>query len=88
MCDSFGVCFDVGGHFVAALPGHADVDQQDVGGHGVEAGDGLVAVADGHDVDVFVGEGQFDDALNRHAVIGKKQSLRHLGYIGSNKEAR
>ena len=32
---------------------------------------------DGHDLDVFAGEGQFDDALNGDAVIGKEQLARH-----------
>jgi len=41
--------------------------------------------ADGHDVDVFVGKGQFDDALDRDAVIGKEQGVRHLGTIGANR---
>jgi len=78
----------VAGDVVAALARHADIHQDDVGRHRVQAGDRLVAVADGDDVDVFVGEGQLDDALNRHAVIGEEQSLRHLGYIGRNQKPR
>ena len=78
----------VRGHFVAGLPRHSHVDQDDVRRDRVEPGNGLVAVTDGNDVDILVGEGQLDHALNRHAVVGQEQSLWHLGYIGVNKETR
>ena len=35
--------------------------------------DRLVAVADRDDADVFVGEGQLDDAPNRQAVVREEQ---------------
>jgi hypothetical protein len=78
----------VRGHFVAGLPRHSHVDQDDVRRDRVEPGNGLIAVTDGHDVDILVGEGQLDHTLNRHAVVGQEQSLWHLGYIGANKETR
>ena len=49
------------------------------GGAASSARDRLVAVADGDDVDVLVGERQLDDALNRDAVVGEKKGMRHLG---------
>ena len=58
------------------------------GGDGLEARDRLIAVADGDDLDVLVGERQLDDALNRDAVVGQEQGLRHLGYIGADQQAR
>jgi hypothetical protein len=36
----------------------------------VHARDGLIAVADGHDLDALIGKRQFDYALNRGAVVG------------------
>ena len=38
---------------------------------------------DGDDVDVLVGERQLDDALNRDAVVGQKQGMRHVALIGT-----
>ena len=76
---------DVLRHLVPGPPGHADVDQHDVGRVRLDSLDRLIAVADGDDLDVLVGEGQLDDALNRHAVVGEKKSLRHLGLIGPDK---
>ena len=52
------------------------------GGVRVDARDRLVAVADRDDVDVLVGERQLDDALNRDAVVGEEEGMRHLGLIG------
>ena len=59
---------------------HADIGQHDVGRRRLEPRDRLIAVADGDDVDFFVGERQLDDALNGDAVIGQKKGLRHLLY--------
>ena len=42
-----------------------------------QAGDRLLAVADGDDLDVLVGERQLDDALNGDAVVGEEQLVRH-----------
>src|SRR5205823_6732321 len=39
-------------------------------------------VADRDDLHVLVGKRQFDDALNRDAVVRKKESVWHLGLIG------
>ena len=68
--------------FIAILAGHSDVDQHDVGRFRVQAGDRLIAVADGNHLHVLVGEGQLDDPLNRHAVVSKQQLVGHLGRIG------
>ena len=48
----------------------------------LERGNRLAAIAHGHHPDVFVGKRQLDDALNRHAVVGKQECMRHLGDIG------
>ena len=73
---------DKRGNLVPALAGHADVGEDDVGRRGLEAVDGLVAVADGNHLDVFLGEGQLDDALDRDAVVSQQKSMRHLVSIG------
>ena len=44
--------------------------------------DRLIAVADGDHLDVLVGERQLDDPLDRDAVVGKQNSLRHVDVIG------
>ena len=82
MCASRGELLDVRGDFVAVAARHPDVGQHDVGRIGVEARDRLVAVADGDDLDVLVGERQLDDALDRDAVVGEQKRMRHLGDIG------
>ena len=46
-------------------------------GTALEALDRLIAVADGDHLDVLVREGQLDDALNRDAVVGQQQGVRH-----------
>ena len=69
---------DVARHLVAIAARHADVGKNDVGWCRFEALDGLVAIADRHNLDIFFGKRQFDDALNRHAVVGKKQGMRHV----------
>jgi hypothetical protein len=62
-----------GGHVVAALLGHADVGQDDVWKLDRNAGNRLLAVVHGDDMDVFARERQLDDALNRDAVVGQQQ---------------
>ena len=47
------------------------------GGDALEALDGLIAVADGDDGHVLIGKRQFDDALNRDAVVCEKEGMRH-----------
>ena len=75
--------FDVLRNFVSVLARHADVGEHDVGRRAVEALNGLIAIADGDDLDVLVSKRQLDDALNRHAVVGKKKGMRHVSNIGS-----
>ena len=72
----------VGRHFVAVAARHADIGEHDIGRIGVQTGDGLIAVADGNHLDILVGECQFDDALNRDAVVGEQKLMGHLGPIG------
>ena len=72
-----GDCPDVIGHLVAVLSGHADVGKDDIRRRGLEPGDRLVAVADGDDGDVLVGERQLDDALNGDAVVDQQEGRRH-----------
>ena len=57
------------------------------GGSRVEDGDGLLAVADGDDLDVLVGERQLDDALNRDAVVGEQQGMRHVWCLSVSRSA-
>ena len=82
MCCSRGDCLMWCATSYPVLPGHADIDQHDIGRLRFDALDRLVAVADGDDSDVLVGKGQLDHALNGHAVVGEKKGLRHLGLIG------
>jgi len=72
-----GRLFDVPGYFVPVPARHADVGQHDVGRRLVEDGDRFVAIAHGHDVDVLIGKGQLDHALDRDAVVGEEQGTRH-----------
>ena len=62
---------------VAVALGHADVGKDDVRAIGDDPLDRLLAVADRRDLDVFVGERELDDALDRHAVVGEKKLVRH-----------
>jgi hypothetical protein len=75
---------DVLRHVVAVLARHADVGEHNVGWRRHELGDGLIAVADGDDGHVLVGKRQLDDALNRGAVVGQEQGVRHVSVIGSS----
>jgi hypothetical protein len=71
-------------HLVPVPLGHADVGEHDVGPVGFDALDGLLPVADGNDLDVFVRERQLDHALNRDAVVGEQELVRHeLSYLGT-----
>ncbi len=67
---------------VAVAPGHPDVGEHDVRRRRLEALNRLLAIADRGHLDVLVGERQLDDALNRHAVVGQKEGVWHLGPIG------
>ena len=75
----FGSRAHEGGHFEAILPGHAHVGEHDVEALGFQTLNRLQPVADRHHVDALFGEGQFDDALNGDAVVGKQQTVRHGG---------
>ena len=48
----------------------------------------VIAVNDGEQAiaRILVGKRQLDDALNRHAVVGEEEGVRHLGYIGRTHE--
>ena len=72
-----GAALHIGGDLVPVALGHVDVGQDDVGGVDVEAIYGQLTVSDRRDFDVFVGERELDDALNRHAVIGEKKLMCH-----------
>jgi hypothetical protein len=58
------------------MPMSARIDVGTIDGN---SGDGLLAVAHGHHVDVFARECELDDALNRDAVVGKQQLVGHAG---------
>ena len=76
-------------HVVPVPLGHADICEDDVRALGFDALHGLLPVANGDDLDVFVREGQFDHALDRHAVVGEQELVRHgLGYLGTRAFAR
>ena len=64
-------------HVVAALFGHADVGEHDVGKLGGDTCDGLLAVVDGNHLDVLARKRQLDDALDGHAVVGQQELLHH-----------
>ena len=49
----------------------------------VEHVDRLIAVADGDDMNVFVGKRQLDHALNGDAVVGQKEGMGHVTVIGT-----
>ena len=74
---------DVARDFVTVLARHRHIGKDDVRWMHVHARDGLVAVADGDDLDALVGKCQFDYALNRGAVVGQKQGPGHVASIGS-----
>ena len=59
------------GDVVAVSARHADVGEHDIGRHGVEPRDRLIAVAHSDDLDVFARERQLDDTLNRKAVVSQ-----------------
>jgi hypothetical protein len=68
---------DRGAELVAGQAGHRDVGQDQIGPELPGAGEGVVAVVHGHELHVLVGERDPDDLLDRHAVVGEKQRLRH-----------
>ena len=68
---------DVLRDLIAVLAGHPDVGEHDVGRRRLEPLDRLIAVADRDDGHVLIGKRQFDDALNRDAVVGKEEGVRH-----------
>jgi hypothetical protein len=72
-----GVLLHELGHLEAVPLGHADVRQDDVGMVRADAFDCLLAVANRDDLDVLVRKGQLDDPLDRDAVVGKQELVRH-----------
>ena len=80
---------DVAGNVVPVSARHPGVGQHDIGRCGVEALDGLVAVADADDADVLIREDQVHDALDGHALVGEQESghahrfLMRLGFARS-----
>src|SRR4030095_17024911 len=73
-----GFSFDEGRHVVAASLRHADVGEDDIGLVSGYARERLLAIARGEHLYVFAREGELDNALNRDAVVGEEQLLRHL----------
>lgn len=69
---------------VARPPGHRDVHQHDVGRLAVDGLDSLITVADRNHIDVFIGERELDDPLNRDAVVGEQELVWHLVVIGAS----
>ena len=74
---------DVLGHLVARAAGHRHVGQHNVRRLLVDGGDGLVAVTDRHDLDVFVRERQLDDALDGDAVVGEQKLVCHRSLLSA-----
>src|SRR5205823_3756353 len=74
---------DMSRYLVPRPAWHADVRQHNIRGIRLDALDRLIAVTDRDDLDILVGKRQLDDALNRDAVVGEKQGLRHSGLIGA-----
>ena len=72
-----GIALDERRHLVAVAFRHADVGQHDVRTIRLDALDRLLPVADGHDLDVLVGERQLDHSLNGDAVVGQQQLGMH-----------
>jgi hypothetical protein len=71
--------FDVARDLISVALRHADIRENDVRGIRLDPFDGLLAVADGRDLDVFVRECELDDALDRDAVVRQEKLVRH-GY--------
>jgi hypothetical protein len=72
-----GPPLDEGRDVVAAALGHADVGQHDVWQFDGNPRDRLLAVSDSYHLHVLAGERQLDDTLNRHAVVGEQELVRH-----------
>jgi hypothetical protein len=75
------VPFDERRDLIAVALGHADIRENDVGAIALHPLDRFLPVADGRDLHVLVRERQLDDALNRHAVIGQQELVRHASMI-------
>ena len=78
---------DMPRHRIAIAAGHVDIRQDNVGRGRVEPRHGLVTVANGDHRHVFVSEGQFDDPLDRDAVIGEQERMRHARLRVSGKKS-
>ena len=77
MWASLGRLFTICGDFVAVALGHVDIRQHDIRRIRIEAVDCELSVSNRGHFDVFVGERQLDDALNRDAVVGQEEFMRH-----------
>ena len=64
---------------VAVPARHEDVGEDEIEGVLAQLPKGKFTVADGDDIDSFIGERQVDDLLNRDAVIGQQDLVRHSG---------
>jgi hypothetical protein len=73
-----GIALELGAERVAVQARHADIGEDDVGLDLTGANERVVAVVDGDELDVLVGERDPDDLLDRHTVVGQKQGLRHV----------
>jgi hypothetical protein len=68
---------DERGHVIPASLGHPDISEHDIGPFDRDTRDGLFAISDGDDLHILSRERQLDDALNRYAVIGEQEFVRH-----------
>ena len=68
-----GRLLDEHGDFIAITFRHSDIRQDDVGRILLHPVDRLLPIADGNDLDVFLGKRQFDDALDRDAIVCEQQ---------------
>ena len=66
------------GHLVAAALGHADVGEHDIGTLRADPLDRLLAVANHDHLDILTSKSQLDYALDRDAVVGEQELMRHL----------
>ncbi len=65
------------GHLVAVTLGHADVGEHDIGTIRADPLDRLLAVANRDHLDILTSKRQLDDALDRDAVVGEQEFMRH-----------
>ena len=76
-----GVAFDECRDLVAVALGHAHIGQNDVRLIALDTFDRLLPVSDRDHLDVLISERQFDDPLDRDAVVRQQQLVRHGSMI-------